>query len=236
MRDEVEMKETGLKYLEKNRLLHIAMLEAIRRDTAEILATSDRGVLLLDGSSNIHMISAADFAYGQKLLDGIASCYQMVLCQEFLVPYAEEKFQLHDVFSCKKVAYFKPDRLAFSSQLSIVRPSETVLRLIKNAYHTIPEAEIDEIHRRGNLFAAFSGDDFVGFSGNHLDGSLGLLEIFPQYRGRGYGEQLERYMVNYILDRGDIPYGEIVIGNEASANLQKKLGFSISQETITWLL
>ena len=43
-------------------------------------------------------------------------------------------------------------------------------------------------------------------------------------------------MINYILEKGDTPYGEIVIGNEASAKLQKKLGFEISKETITWLL
>ena len=126
--------------------------------------------------------------------------------------------------------------LELITDLDIVRPSEEILQKIKENYHTIPEEEIDEINRRGNLFAAFYQGNFVGFSGNHLEGSLGLLEIFPEYQGRGFGEQLERFMVNYILDKGDTPYGEIVLGNEVSASLQRKLGFQISEETITWLL
>ncbi len=230
------MEHKGIEYLEKNRLLHIAMLEAIRRGTAEIIDGSERGVLLLDHSSNVHMLSAADLEHGLKLLDKIQSCYQLVLCQEELVPYGEEKFQLHDIFSCKKVAYFSGEKLELITDLDIVRPSEEILQKIKENYHTIPEEEIDEINRRGNLFAAFYQGNFVGFSGNHLEGSLGLLEIFPEYQGRGFGEQLERFMVNYILDKGDTPYGEIVLGNEVSASLQRKLGFQISEETITWLL
>ena len=230
------MEHKGIEYLEKNRLLHIAMLEAIRRGTAEIIDGSERGVLLLDHSSNVHMQSAADLEHVFKLIDKIQSCYQLVLCQEELVPYGEEKFQLHDIFSCKKVAYFSGEKLELITDLDIVRPSEEILQKIKENYHTIPEEEIDEINRRGNLFAAFYQGNFVGFSGNHLEGSLGLLEIFPEYQGRGFGEQLERFMVNYILDKGDTPYGEIVLGNEVSASLQRKLGFQISEETITWLL
>ena len=43
--------------------------------------------------------------------------------------------------------------------------------------------------------------------GEHLEGSMGLLEIFPQYRGRGYGTEMER----------------------------KKLGLTISEERMYWM-
>lgn len=223
-------------YLEKNRLLHIAMLESIRRGTAEILAASEEGVLLLDKSSNVHMVAAASAEKGKELIDCITDCYQLVLCQEELVPYASEKFGLHTLFPCKKVARFSREKVELAADLRIERADTERLAHIKEVYHTIPPEEVDEISRRGNLFCAFAGEDFVGFSGNHLDGSLGLLDIFPEYRRRGYGEALERFMINYIIDKGDTPYGEIVIGNEASEKLQRKLGFEISEETITWLL
>jgi len=38
------------------------------------------------------------------------------------------------------------------------------------------------------------------------------------------------------MEKGDVPYGEIVLGNVPSENLQKKLGFEISEEVISWLL
>lgn len=230
------MSKQGVAYLEENRLLHIAMLESIRRGTAQIISDSEHGMLLLDRSSNVHMVSADSWEYGKVLLDLIEDYYQLVVCQENLADYAEEKFGLHEIFKCKKVAYFKKEKVEFESDLRIVRPDADHLAQVKENYHTIPESEIDEINQRGNLFCAFYGDDFVGFSGNHLDGSIGLLEIFPDYQRKGFGEQLERFMINYVIDKGDTPYGEIVIGNQASARLQQKLGFEISDETITWLL
>lgn len=236
MQERKKMMEKAIQYLEKNRLLHIGMLEAIRKGNAEILEASEEGVLLLDRSCNVHMMSAANQEKGKALLDQITDCYQLIVCQEELVPYASEKFGMYTLFPCKKVVRFSKEKLDLKTDLRIERADEAHVTMIKEVYHTIPPEEVDEISRRGNLFCAFAGEEFVGFSGNHLDGSLGLLDIFPAYQGRGYGETLERFMVNYILDKGDIPYGEIVIGNTISENLQRKLGFEISEETITWLL
>ena len=228
--------DKAIAYLEKNRLLHIAMLEAIRRGTAEILEASNQGVAMLDKSSQVHMIAADSAEYGKQLIDGIESCYQMVVCREDLIDYGAEKFGFTEIFRCRKVARFSKEPVKLQTSLRIERADAEHLAMIKEFYHTIPPEEVDEICRRGNLFCAFAGDDFVGFSGNHLDGSLGLLDIFPQFQRRGYGEALERFMINYILEKGDTPYGEIVLGNVPSENLQRKLGFDISREIITWLL
>ncbi len=228
--------KTAIEYLEKNRLLHIAMLEAIRRGTAEIIEATEEGILLLDRNSNVHMTDADTREYGKYLIDKIEDCYQLVVCREDLIDYSVAKFGFTEIFKCRKVARFSREKVELNTDLRIVRADEPRLKLIKDFYHTIPPEEVDEISRRGNLFCAFLGEEFVGFSGNHLDGSLGLLDIFPEYQGRGYGEQLERFMINYILGKGDVPYGEIVLGNVPSENLQRKLGFEISDEVISWLL
>ena len=182
------------------------------------------------------MAAADSEEYGRFLADQIKSCYQMVVTREDMVPYCTEKFGFSEIFKCRKVARFSKEKVSLKTDLRIVHADDVRLAQIKSFYHTIPPEEIDEISRRGNLFCAFSGREFVGFCGNHLDGSLGLLDIFPEYQRRGYGEQLERFMINEMLDRGEIPYGEVVLGNTASVRLQEKLGFDISQEIITWLL
>ena len=182
------------------------------------------------------MVAASTAEYGKSLIDRVKNCYQMVVCLEDLVDYGAEKFGFTEIFKCRKVARFSREMVELNTDLRIERADEKRLAMIKDFYHTIPPEEVDEISRRGNLFCAFAGDDFVGFSGNHLDGSLGLLDIFPAYQRKGYGEQLERFMINYILEKGDVPYGEIVLGNQASEKLQRKLGFDISEEVITWLL
>ena len=230
------MKETAYSFLNQNKVLHMAMLEGLRKDEAEILAASEKGVLLRDKASGICMISVADLDYGRQLIDELDACYQMVVCQEELNDYIMKKFGFTEVFSCKKVVYFKEEMPGLNTELNIIEPDEEYLQKIKAVYHTIPPEEVDEIHRRGNLFCAFHNGEFVGYAGNHLDGSIGLLEIFEPYQGNGFGEQLEIFMIRHVMKKGDIPYGEIVLGNEVSTKLQGKLGFETSKETITWLL
>ena len=230
------MREAAFNFLEQNKVLHIAMLEGLRKDEAEILAASEQGVLLRDKDSGICMLSVSDLEYGRQLIENLAQCYQMVVCQEELIEPVQRKFGFTEIFRCKKVVYLKAEMPELHTDLAIIRPDAEHLQKIKDVYHTIPEAEVDEIHRRGNLFCAFHHGEFVGYAGNHLDGSIGLLEIFEPYQGRGFGEALEIFMIRHVMNKGDIPYGEIVLGNEVSAKLQEKLGFETSKETITWIL
>lgn len=53
---------------------------------------------------------------------------------------------------------------------------------------------------------------------------MGMLEVFPQYRGRGFGRQLEAAKIGAQLERGLIPWAQIFPDNTASIHLQKVLG------------
>ena len=64
---------------------------------------------------------------------------------------------------------------------------------------------------------------------------MGLLEILPEYRRRGFGAELERFMINKMLADGLIPYCQFRTDNTASRSLQEKLGLCILPEKITWL-
>lgn len=61
------------------------------------------------------------------------------------------------------------------------------------------------------------------------------IEILPQYRRKGYGYLLEGYLINEYLDRGWIPYCQVVEDNEASLHLQKKLKMTLSKQLSYWL-
>jgi Acetyltransferases len=85
------------------------------------------------------------------------------------------------------------------------------------------------------LFGGFRNGTLIGFIGNHLEGSMGLLEIFPKYRRLGYGTLLESYLVNQMLDKDLIPFAQIEIDNDKSKALHNKLGFKISQDSVYWV-
>ena len=121
------MKEKALAFLESNRLLHIAMLEGIRKDEVEYLAAEPRGVLLRDKASGICMMSVADLDFGKKLVDDLEECYQMVVCQEELVDYIQKRYGYTDIFSCKKAVYFKKEKPELNTELDIKEVSNDFL-------------------------------------------------------------------------------------------------------------
>jgi ribosomal protein S18 acetylase RimI-like enzyme len=106
---------------------------------------------------------------------------------------------------------------------------------IYNHYHE--EADYAYIKSRiakGKIFGGFINGELCGFIGTHEEGSIGILMVLPQYRHRGFAEELICYMINNILDKGQIPYSQISIDNEISIKLHKKLSFEISTDILYW--
>lgn len=76
----------------------------------------------------------------------------------------------------------------------------------------------------------------AGLAGFHEEGSIGMLEVLPAYRRRGVGEALLRGAVRLALERGQYAFGQVFTDNQASLALQRKVGMSVSQERLFWLL
>lgn len=64
---------------------------------------------------------------------------------------------------------------------------------------------------------------------------MGLLEVLPAYQRKGYATMLESYLINYFLDQGWVAYCQVIENNQASLQLQKKLGLTISQNVSFWM-
>ena len=102
-------------------------------------------------------------------------------------------------------------------------------------YHMVDDADyIKDRIEKGWMYGAFIEGELAGFVGMHTEGGLGMLEVLPQYRGRHIGKALETYMINLSLERGMTPFGQVVVGNEASMKLQESLGLCFSKQLIYW--
>ena len=77
--------------------------------------------------------------------------------------------------------------------------------LIDETYDLDDRAGLAALRDRGMLFAGFAGADFVGYVGRHREGSVGLLNVFPPYRRRGYGQRLETFILNQVVAAGELP-------------------------------
>ena len=87
----------------------------------------------------------------------------------------------------------------------------------------------------GRMWGLFDGGRLAGFVGTHSEGSMGLLEVFPEFRRKGYGLALEQYLIAWHLSRGWTPFGHVIDGNEASICLQKKAGMVCAGLPTIWL-
>ena len=66
------------------------------------------------------------------------------------------------------------------------------------------------------MYGAYVEGKLAGFMSRHIEGSMGLLEVLPEYRRLGIGSSLEAYMTNLILDRGEMPFCQLITDNGKS--------------------
>lgn len=84
----------------------------------------------------------------------------------------------------------------------------------------------------GKLWCGFVKGRMVGFIGKHHEETMGMLEVFPEYRRHGYGNILIKSLCNQIIAEGRIPYCHIFEDNEASLNMQRHLGMWLSCDSV----
>ncbi|GEP65296.1 hypothetical protein CBE01nite_30640 [Clostridium beijerinckii] len=229
------MKSAAIKYLIKNPLLHMGMIEPIRRDTAEILYAEIDGVLIKEQKSNAYMISVDNFEKGQELINGISNCNLIVVHQKFITNYILSKFGLNEELECFQAVYIDKAKIDIKSELELRELKQNQIEIILRHYNKLSNNEIEKLLKGRNIFGGYKNNVLIGFIGNHLEGSIGLLEIFPEYRRLGYGTILESYMVNKTLENGLVPFSQVEVENKKSIALQKKLGFKISKDKLYWL-
>lgn len=229
------MKEKALKYLMKNQMIHIGMIEPINRGTVDIIYAGSDGVLIKELKSNAYMISVDTVDKGRELLENVSECNLAVVHQQFMVDDISDRYGLKDKLECVQAVYMHKDKLTIVNNIKIRQMDMKHAATILEHYHMLSETEIRTLLKEGNIYGGYQNETLIGFVGMHLEGSIGLLEVFPEYRQHGYGTMLESYMVNKILDTGAIPYAQVEIKNEKSMALQKKLGFSLTKDSICWI-
>ncbi|MGL4763113.1 MAG: GNAT family N-acetyltransferase [Sarcina sp.] len=230
------MKEKqALSYLMKNRQLNIGMIEIIKRGTADILYANVDGVLLIDKKSKACMLSVDNFELGKELLSGIDESSLVMLHQEFMYEYALNKFNLQDKMICFTAIYNKENKFNLGNELEIKSLDETYIDVVMQHYKILPREALMSVIEDKSLFGGFKDCELVGFIGNHGEGTIGLLEILPEHRRKGYATMLEHFMVSRMSESGLTAFAHIDVDNSDSVRLHKKLGFDITEERIFWL-
>lgn len=224
-------------FINNNVILYAGIKQIIDRKTAIILEQNEHGVFLQDTLSQAYMIATDDIHQTIAWLEKHEYLhYQLcVVFQDKAADFIKKKYQLTECLECYQAVYLPNNIDIHSTQLQIKKATKHDLPIIQTYYHRLEECELVKIIEKNQLFLGYYQSQLIGFIGMHLEGSMGLLEVFPQYRKRGFGRELEKYMIAYILEQKLIPYCQVETDNEKSLLLQQKLGLTISKEKVYWL-
>lgn len=225
-------------YLEKDPAYHADMLDALLVEGTKIYYSEEDGVMLRIGGKGPYSISASNEEAMEKMAKLIEEDRYMAVVRPFrLIPKLfEAKGKPAEMMPCYQAAYLSKERKPEKDVPGIVIKPLTMEhhRFVCDHY----EDDEDYIKSRieyGMLGAFDEEENCAGFVGFHGEGSMGLLQVLPEYRRRGIGEALEARVINRRLSEERIPYDHVVVGNEKSMALQRKSGLILSEKIVTWV-
>jgi len=226
----------ALDYLWRNPLLHMGMIEPINRGTAKILYSGSGGVLLYEEKSKAYMISVDAPDTAERVLKRVPKADLFLAHQQFCVPLIEKCFGINQHFDFLQAVYLKKDLIEVENKIKIKKLTKMQEPIVLEHYHTMDDPDyLKQLISDELMYGAFVNDALAGFIGIHAEGSIGLLEVLPEFRRQGIGCKLEAYIINDMVRKGRIPYCQVSEENLNSLNLQKKLGLEFSDSHLFWL-
>lgn len=221
------MKEKALIYLSRDFLLHIDMIEGIRRNTADILYAEDDGVLIKYRCCGFLALSAVSEERALEMIGGCGVPFDGVIVhQEELIEPVASAFGMHEVmerfYNC---VFIEP----VPEPMGDIRPIPP--ELAETVDENYEHADLEYIQNRietGNIFGIFVEGRLAGFVGEHEEGAMGMLMVLPEFRKRGLGTELDRFNILRERAMGHIPYGQIVKSNSLSIKMHGDMGAVLS--------
>ena len=227
--------------LNRDPVLYLDMTESVRRGDGRVLAASPWGALvaftnLMDGPDYGYTMFADDERTARSLCAMIPPNPGFITVhEEHYLDLLKKRFGFTQANTCWQVGYLRATPLPLPELGVEVRPLEpSHLPTVCANYQMEDRDYLEWLIGRGELYGAFDGEALLAFAGRHAEGSMGLLEVLPQYRRRGLGSLLQSCLVNLELSRGHIPYGQVFDGNQPSLALQQSLGMARSMGQLHW--
>lgn len=230
----MDIKQRAIEILNREYLLNVSMIEPLKTGSAEVLYCSEEAVFIKDSTREVLMLQTYNLKLAKDLLETQPDSALLVAHNENLARFAMNEYGFSKPQPCYQAVYLKEPFDLENQKLSIRPMKESEAELASKMYGFSVEDALEHIKAR-LVFCGLEGDTIAAMIGMHTQGSMGLLYVDPKFRRKGYAETLEKFLINMQLQKGLVPYAQIVEGNTPSLSLQKKLGLSLSDRMIYWL-
>ena len=225
-----------MKRIDTAKIDFLGLDRVLKRGTGEIICEDGQALLIRDTVSGACLLACEDPERGLSVLDRYLppECDLLMVSDHRLGLIAFEKYGFSGRLECYQAAYYG-DPPAADDDLTVRTAGPQDLPLLLSCYHNISPDELGQVVERQSILLGYKDDQLIGFIGEHLEGSMGLLYVFPEYRRRGYGAALEKRCIAKTLAEGYTPFGQVEKDNHESLLLQKKLGLTVSPNLIVWM-
>ncbi|MBQ9009760.1 MAG: GNAT family N-acetyltransferase [Clostridia bacterium] len=215
---------------------NLGLDRVLKRGSGEIIEEQEDALLIRDRVSGAYMLACEDTEVGLQLLDRHIGkdCDMLFVSNYALGLEAFRRYGFSGKNECYQVAYYG-EKPTPDPRLSVRTADERDLPVLVENYHLVGPEELKKDVKRGAVWLGYSQNQLVGFIGEHAEGSMGMLFIFPEYRQMGFGGALESHLIARTMERGFVPFAQVVKENRASLELQRKLGMSISENLVVWM-
>lgn len=221
-------------YLTQDRALHADMLAALAEQRAEVCHDTEDTLLLRETNSGVYLLASRTADSTERILRDLYEKSACVVLHGAMMDVIAEQLGYGMSRPCRQVLYEQPP-LELRGELTVRHPAEADFPTVRENYAMSDDEELFEDFSKPDFIGGYLDGKMVGFIGLHCEGSMGMLAVLPEYRRRGYAEQIYSVLINNQLQKGRLPYAQVFTDNTGSLNLQRKLGFTFSKDTIIWV-
>ena len=221
--------------MDLSKIENLGIDRVLKRGSGEIIEKTDRTLFVRDAVSGAYLLACDDIDIGIELLDRYRDDLKLLMVSNYSLGLrAFERYGFSTKLECYQFAYYG-EKPRVDSELTFRTADMSDLDMIASDYSMISRDELAQVIERQSLIIGYYRGNPVGFIGEHLEGSIGLLYVFPEYRRRGFGTDLELCYIAKTMEKGFIPFGQVEKNNEKSLGLQKKIGMTRSDNLIVWM-
>ena len=173
--------------MDLTKIEYLGLDRVLKRGSGDVLEQREDALLIRDRVSGALLLACEDAALGINLLDRhVPPKCDLLVVPDFLGAATFERYGFTDKLDCRQVAYFG-EKPAPDPRL-ILRPAdESDLPRLTKHYHLLEPDVLGALVERQSILLGYEGTRWVGFVGEHLEGSMGILYVLPEYRRRGFG-------------------------------------------------
>ena len=222
--------------MDLKRIEYLGIDRVLQRGTGHIIEENEELLLVYDDVSGAFFLVCDD---EEKTIETLVR-YEDSKIRLLMLPdigiarKVFDRFGYRERLECYQVAYCG-EMPQTGADIVTREAEEGDLPFLTDTYKLISPEEMKKVVERRSLIIAYHDEEAIGFIGEHLEGSMGLLYILPKHRRKGYGEALEKAFIARTMKKGFVPFGQVEKDNTASLKLQEKLGMKRSEDLICWM-